>query len=225
MTLTKAKLAELRRIRDGATTSGRWITEKHEEWVVANEQLMPVCAIPKSWETSKSEGDAHHIATFDPVTTGELLDALERCREALEEIALKPYRDSDLGSLLETNRARASAVLREVFGEAEAMTTIRERVEEEAEKYAKEKGDDCLCQRTAPGTPFGEHIWIFCGCDVFKAHLAGADLAMRLICEELRSADKDPVTYLRRQMIIDHLGSGSSWASWLEARWKEKGKE
>ena len=47
--------------------------------------------------------------------------------------------------------------------------------DELAEKYAKSAGDDCLCQRTNPGTPVGEHIFCFCGCDISDAFLAGYD--------------------------------------------------
>lgn len=48
--------------------------------------------------------------------------------------------------------------------------TLPERL---ASEYAKEAGDDCLCQRTQPGTPVGEHIYCFCGCNVYEGFLAG----------------------------------------------------
>ena len=47
------------------------------------------------------------------------------------------------------------------------------RRDELAAQYARDKGDDCLCQRTNPGTPVGEHIHCFCGCDLHEAHQAG----------------------------------------------------
>lgn len=47
-------------------------------------------------------------------------------------------------------------------------------IEEMADIYAHKQGDDCLCQRTQPGTTFGEHIFCFCGCDVHASFLAGA---------------------------------------------------
>ncbi len=40
--------------------------------------------------------------------------------------------------------------------------------------YENERGVDCLNGRTQPGTPVGECIYIFCGCDINKAFLAGA---------------------------------------------------
>ena len=49
-----------------------------------------------------------------------------------------------------------------------------------ATKYSKSVGDDCLCQRTNPGTPVGEHIFIFCGCDVSDAYKAGFKKAKEL---------------------------------------------
>jgi hypothetical protein len=39
--------------------------------------------------------------------------------------------------------------------------------------YSKEQGDDCLTGRTRPGTPVGECITLFCGCDLHDAFKAG----------------------------------------------------
>ena len=50
-----------------------------------------------------------------------------------------------------------------------------------AEDYCYQKGDDCLCQRTAPGTPFGEHIYTFCGCNLYDAYKAGFRKAKELL--------------------------------------------
>lgn len=67
------------------------------------------------------------------------------------------------------------------------MSTIRERVEEEAQELSG----------NSPGVM-----------------LRGADLAMRLIVEELRS---------QAAFNAGLVGTEES-ADWLEARWKEKGK-
>jgi hypothetical protein len=48
-----------------------------------------------------------------------------------------------------------------------------------ANEYAKDRGDDCLCGRTQPGTPVGECIYIFCGCDIADAFKAGAHAATK----------------------------------------------
>jgi len=45
--------------------------------------------------------------------------------------------------------------------------------QEAANKHAESIGDDCLCPRTQPGTKWGEHIYIFCGCQISESFLAG----------------------------------------------------
>jgi len=47
--------------------------------------------------------------------------------------------------------------------------------ERRAKEFTKSKDDDCLCQRTQPGTRYGEHIYIFCGCSLHEAFIAGAE--------------------------------------------------
>ena len=47
--------------------------------------------------------------------------------------------------------------------------------ERRAKEFTKSKDDDCLCQRTQPGTRYGEHIYIFCGCNIHEAFLTGAE--------------------------------------------------
>jgi hypothetical protein len=50
---------------------------------------------------------------------------------------------------------------------------IKLMIDVEADKYCQSVDDDCLCQRTQPGTPVGEHIYCFCGCHIHKAFKAG----------------------------------------------------
>jgi len=58
-----------------------------------------------------------------------------------------------------------------------------------AEAHCHENGDDCLCQRTVPGTPFGEHIYMFCGCSLYDAYRAGFQKAKELLrLKEIPSA-------------------------------------
>lgn len=52
---------------------------------------------------------------------------------------------------------------------------IDQGLEDAANKYVTEtKGDDCLCQRTQPGTKYGEHLYIWCGCSIAEGFVAGA---------------------------------------------------
>lgn len=60
--------------------------------------------------------------------------------------------------------------------------------EQLAREYAKSVGDDCLNQRTSPGTPVGECTYIFCGCHVNDAFLAGAQY-QDLISREAEGAE------------------------------------
>lgn len=50
---------------------------------------------------------------------------------------------------------------------------MTDKAKQAAEEYCKSVNDDCLCQRTNPGTPVGEHIYCFCGCSIYEAYLAG----------------------------------------------------
>jgi hypothetical protein len=54
------------------------------------------------------------------------------------------------------------------------VSSIDEKeLEDAANAYAKERGDDCLRARNHPGTPVGECIHIFCGCDIYDGFKAG----------------------------------------------------
>lgn len=59
-----------------------------------------------------------------------------------------------------------------------------------ANEYAKSVGEDCLCERTQPGTPVGEHIYISCGCDIAKAYMAGFMEAKNLVDEKKATEEK-----------------------------------
>jgi hypothetical protein len=65
-----------------------------------------------------------------------------------------------------------------------------------ANKYTKVVGDDCLCQRTSPGTPVGEHIYCFCGCNVAEAYQAGLEKGLELAI--------DRVKYTRFSIVIQN---------------------
>lgn len=64
--------------------------------------------------------------------------------------------------------------LKECDSKESPQGASRAELSERANQYARAKGDDCLCQRTQPGTPVGEHIYVFCGCDLAEAYIAGA---------------------------------------------------
>lgn len=132
MTLTKAKLAELRRIRDGATP-GPWTYDIGNWEVERTETRAGICGtagrddpgIEFDPEQRHAHNDGEYIAAFDPPTTGELLSALERCREALLYASCPGMDDGDFHSkeafdlaaagISIANQARTT--LREVFGE------------------------------------------------------------------------------------------------------------
>ena len=69
------------------------------------------------------------------------------------------------------------------------------KLEEAANEYAKKMGDDCLCQRTRPGTPVGEHPDFFCGCYVYGGFVNGAkwafEQAARVAEREANSFEAD----------------------------------
>lgn len=46
-------------------------------------------------------------------------------------------------------------------------------LDKKSKAYCDSVGDDCLCERTQPGTPVGECIYIFCGCNIDEAYQAG----------------------------------------------------
>jgi hypothetical protein len=100
VTLTKTKLTELRRIRDGATP-GKW---RYSMLGLRSDKLNCVDE-PTHVASQFIQRDGDYCAAFDPATTGELLDALEKCREALEFYSK------------ETGHFVAMKALREVFGE------------------------------------------------------------------------------------------------------------
>lgn len=63
-------------------------------------------------------------------------------------------------------------------------------LEKLAKKYCQSVDDDCLCQRTQPGTKFGEHIYCFCGCGISKAYEAGFEKARQMAT---KLADESPL--------------------------------
>lgn len=69
---------------------------------------------------------------------------------------------------------------------------------EMASKHAASVGDDCLRERNRPGTPVGECIYIFCGCHVHEAHIAGARDLAAILLPEIEKLKKE-VWYLKNQ--------------------------
>ena len=111
MTLTKAKLSELRRIRDGATPGREWSLRMDNEFQyqdgVPAELIVAKGPDFEEFRRISVVERTPHIAAFDPPTTGELLDALERCREALKSFSGRDGYE------------KVNALLVEVFGEDE----------------------------------------------------------------------------------------------------------
>ncbi len=54
---------------------------------------------------------------------------------------------------------------------------------------AREDGD-CLSQLTQPGTKYGEHIHVFCECDVINGFQQGADFAKSHFEQKLEASEK-----------------------------------
>lgn len=90
------------------------------------------------------------------------------------------------------------------------MSTLREKIEEIVTAYVKER-------------KFGSSVLD----QTVKSHcLVSADLAMRLIVEELRSQEAMVFQLEHEERNQDWVViPPGEWASWLEARWQEKGKE
>ena len=70
------------------------------------------------------------------------------------------------------------------------MTSQHQKDEKAARGYCREKGDDCLTDRTQPGTPVGECIYIFCGCDLYDAVIFGIAHARAQDAEWVKALEK-----------------------------------
>ncbi len=64
------------------------------------------------------------------------------------------------------------------------------KYEKLSNQFAIEKGNDCLCQRTSPGTHYEEHIYCFCGCTLGEAYVAGFLKARELAIQQVRETEK-----------------------------------
>jgi len=59
------------------------------------------------------------------------------------------------------------------------------------QKKLRDMGDDCVCQRTSPGTPVGEHIHCFCGCQLDEIARAMAEHLLSMPVVDFFAAMKD----------------------------------
>lgn len=73
-----------------------------------------------------------------------------------------------------------------------------------AEEYSKSVGDDCLCQRN-PGTSVGEHIYCFCGCQIYAAVIYGFDACEKIKDEEIQALRAE-IAKLKSRYEVQYMG-------------------
>ena len=92
--LTDERLAELRRIAEGADSPGPWEARRaahfEDDCPVYDAGGLPLCVSPDDGvRGGHSDADAKHIAAFDPPTALALLDAVRERNGYRESLAAR----------------------------------------------------------------------------------------------------------------------------------------